>query len=120
MSEVQGGSDAAEAIPAITNTLFPPPPAYFQAFTNENLNRYEQFGGPSRRRASANEGRQAEQGEEAGDQNQDDEELRRLRELLEPPRADWVREEGAWKCFGETRHVSTNIHATLLLSHFVV
>lgn len=36
-----------EAALPITNTLFPPPPPYFQAFTDEAVERYEALTGKS-------------------------------------------------------------------------
>ena len=34
-------------------------------------------------------------------------ELKELEELLKPPRADWVVEEGKWSCFGQSYDVSS-------------
>ncbi|BEJ12180.1 hypothetical protein CspHIS471_0206400 [Cutaneotrichosporon sp. HIS471] len=63
------------AVP-ITNTLFPPPPGYYKAYTPEAVEQHAALG---------------------------EEEVARDPELaaLEPPRADWVLEEGQWMLFGQ-------------------
>lgn len=102
---------AEDANLPITNTLFPPPPAYFKAYTDMKLARFRDLSGegeagPSRPRVQAApnnadvdpEGRTLTEEEEA--------ELAGLRGQLEKPRADWVKEEGRWMCFGQMYTVS--------------
>jgi mediator of RNA polymerase II transcription subunit 7 len=90
----------------ITNTLFPPPPEYFEQFTDENLARFEHLSsaeaGPSRSTTSDNAGT----GARAELSDAEKEELERLRSTLGPPRADWIKEEGRWVTFGEMYTVS--------------
>jgi mediator of RNA polymerase II transcription subunit 7 len=73
-------SSGQEPAAQITNTLFPPPPEFYKQFTDENVARYE-----------------ALKDKEAG--------LERLRGSLQPPRADWIEEEGRWVTFGEMHAV---------------
>jgi mediator of RNA polymerase II transcription subunit 7 len=101
----------SEGALAITNTLFPPPPAYFKAFTDENLARYAELGGPSRLpyKSSEKTGTQSPSSvpnPEEAQNSTSEQELAGVEAQLGPPRSDWVKEEGAWKCFGETHHVS--------------
>lgn len=79
-----------EAVP-ITNTLFPPPPGYYKAFTPEAV-------------------AQAAAAEEEGQEN---DELAALR----PPRTDWVLEDGRWMLFGQMYTVSWThqYHAVVIL-----
>lgn len=93
------------ARPELTNTLFPPPPAYYKAFTPANLARHAELAGSSRTidRGDRFDGPAAEAQELSDEQGK---ELKRLSSLLEPPQADWVMEEGRWKCFGEVYTVS--------------
>ncbi|KAK8866146.1 hypothetical protein IAR55_001297 [Kwoniella newhampshirensis] len=91
----------------ITNTLFPPPPPYFQSYTAPNLERYEQLTGrplipsPSRDKGKS---RSTDDGDdEKIEVDLSEEERRELEELegkLGRPRADWVEEDGRWMCFG--------------------
>ncbi|KAL0241957.1 hypothetical protein I308_106131 [Cryptococcus tetragattii IND107] len=100
-----------EAALPITNTLFPPPPPYFQAFTDEAIERYEALTGKS---LVVNDQRDKRKGEK---EKQDDRDIRmdsRMEDLTEEeqneklelertlgrPRADWVTEDGRWMCFG--------------------
>ncbi|KGB78999.1 hypothetical protein I307_02801 [Cryptococcus deuterogattii 99/473] len=100
-----------EAALPITNTLFPPPPPYFQAFTDEAIERYEALTGKS---LLVNDQRDKSKGEK---EKQDDRDIRmdsRMEDLTEEeqneklelertlgrPRADWVIEDGRWMCFG--------------------
>ncbi|XAO27141.1 hypothetical protein I312_105983 [Cryptococcus bacillisporus CA1280] len=100
-----------EAALPITNTLFPPPPPYFQAFTDEAIERYEALTGKP---LLVNGQRDKSKGEK---ENQDDRDIRmdiRMEDLTEEeqneklelertlgrPRADWVIEDGRWMCFG--------------------
>jgi mediator of RNA polymerase II transcription subunit 7 len=90
----------------ITNTLFPPPPEYFKHFTDENLAQYEVLSsaeaGPSRSSPpdiNGNPGRAKLSGD-------DQEELERFWSMLQPPRVDWIKEEGRWVTFGEIYTVS--------------
>jgi mediator of RNA polymerase II transcription subunit 7 len=88
----------------ITNTLFPPPPEYYKQYTDDNVARYETLNpaeaGPSRSQSVQPTFPRAELSPE------DKDELERLRGMLAPPRADWVREEGRWVTFGEMYTVS--------------
>ncbi|KAE8542837.1 hypothetical protein D1P53_000900 [Cryptococcus gattii VGV] len=100
-----------EAALPITNTLFPPPPPYFQAFTDEAIERHEALTGKS---LLVNDQRDKRKGEK---EEQDDTDIRmdsRMEDLTEEeqneklelertlgrPRADWVIEDGRWMCFG--------------------
>ncbi|KIR97244.1 hypothetical protein L804_05426 [Cryptococcus deuterogattii 2001/935-1] len=100
-----------EAALPITNTLFPPPPPYFQAFTDEAIERYEALTGKS---LLVNDQRDKSKGEK---EKQDDRDIRmdskmedlteeeqneklELERTLGRPRADWVIEDGRWMCFG--------------------
>ena len=106
MADDTQGDQAETQQASISNTLFPPPPAYFRAFTTENINRYSQLGGPSgtsknRAHASGHE----DPDDKAVLNDEETAELEKLKGLLEPPRADWVKEEGQWKVFGEVHSV---------------
>jgi mediator of RNA polymerase II transcription subunit 7 len=107
MAEEQTQTQVEQPATTIANTLFPPPPAYYKAFTSANLARYAQLGGPSG--TSKNRGNPASIEEDQPVAQRDEEEEKefgRLKTLLSPPRSDWVEEEGRWKCFGETLNVS--------------
>ncbi|CAK9784610.1 hypothetical protein CC85DRAFT_282959 [Cutaneotrichosporon oleaginosum] len=71
------------AVP-ITNTLFPPPPGYYKAFTPEALARLAEL------RSEGDSAEPLAPGE-----------LDELAVALDPPRADWVLEEGQWMLFGQ-------------------
>lgn len=103
----------------ITNTLFPPPPAYYKAFTEANLQRYEFLAssteaGPSRPRATP----PVPVGMTTGDSqvnlhamtSEEEADLAELRVQLEKPRADWVKEDGRWMCFGQMYSVRLSQH----------
>jgi len=96
-------SSAQEPAAQITNTLFPPPPEFYKQFTDENVARYEALieneAGPSRSPRTSSPGRVQLGADER-------EELERLRASLQPPRADWIEEEGRWVTFGEMHTVS--------------
>lgn len=111
-----------EAALPITNTLFPPPPPYFQAFTDEAIERYEALTGKS---LLVNDRRDKSKGEK---EKQDDRDIRmdsRMEDLTEEeqneklelertlgrPRADWVIEDGRWMCFGTMYTVSISSFA---------
>jgi mediator of RNA polymerase II transcription subunit 7 len=108
-----------EANVPITNTLFPPPPDFYKAYTDDNLRRSLQLrGGPSftsKARAGAATASEVDvdvDGLAASDAELNDEqrqELTGLRALLDKPRADWVREEGKWMSFGEIYTVGSHI-----------
>jgi mediator of RNA polymerase II transcription subunit 7 len=96
-----------EGVP-ITNTLFPPPPAYYKAFTPEAVARYAELRAGDGAAAGAGVG--ASSGGDAMDEDgvtsspiapAEPGELERLEHELEPPRTDWVREEGRWMLFGQ-------------------
>lgn len=74
----------------ITNTLFPPPPDYYTAYTSENVAEWDS------RRDEALSGGSAEAGPSR----------------LDKPREDWVREEGRWMCFGQMYTVRIESTAT--------
>lgn len=111
-----------EAALPITNTLFPPPPPYFQAFTDEAIERYEALTGKS---LLVNDQRDKSKDEK---EKQDDRDIRldsRMGDLTEEeqneklelertlgrPRADWVIEDGRWMCFGTMYTVSIDSFA---------
>jgi mediator of RNA polymerase II transcription subunit 7 len=75
------------AVP-ITNTLFPPPPGYYKAYTPAAVERYA-----------------ALRGEEPAEPAAPGE-LDELTAALDVPRADWVLEEGQWMLFGQKYTVS--------------
>ncbi|ODN77859.1 hypothetical protein L202_04973 [Cryptococcus amylolentus CBS 6039] len=108
---------AQEAGLPITNTLFPPPPPYFQAFAEEALDRYRALTGDSSFLAPTASTSTAEQGsgiakDDNGDLQVDsvpvermldeseENEKRELEGKLGRPRADWINEDGRWMCFG--------------------
>ncbi|TXT10636.1 hypothetical protein VHUM_02141 [Vanrija humicola] len=74
----------AEAGVPITNTLFPPPPGYYKAFTPAALERLAQLEVSTEAPAPAEPG-----------------ELEALETSLRPPRTDWVLEDGRWMLFGQ-------------------
>lgn len=95
-------SSAQEPAAQITNTLFPPPPEFYKQFTDENVARYEALieneAGPSRSPRTGSPGRV----ELGADERH---ELEGLGGSLQPPRADWIEEEGRWVTFGEMHTV---------------
>jgi mediator of RNA polymerase II transcription subunit 7 len=111
-------SSTEQTAAPITNTLFPPPPEYYKQYTDENVARYETLNpaeaGPSRSQSVQPTSPRAElsPGEK--------EELERLRGMLAPPRADWVREEGRWVTFGEMYTVSPLLAGTTTSMDWVV
>lgn len=100
----------------LVNTLFPPPPPFYQHFTTDNLTRYASLAGPSG--TSKNRALPLvthDQSEHVRSQ-EEEEEYQTLRDRLEPPRADWVVEDGRWKCFGEVYTVGLMIANRLRLT----
>jgi len=95
-------SSAQEPAAQITNTLFPPPPDFYKQFTDENVARYEALkeneAGPSRSPRAGSPSRVELEAQER-------EELEGLRSSLQPPKADWIEEEGRWVTFGEMHTV---------------
>lgn len=96
----------AEAGVPITNTLFPPPPGYYKAFTPAALERLAEL-----------EGHKAEDNGDAGPSDDveisesaaapaEPGELEALETSLKPPRADWVLDDGRWMLFGQMYTVS--------------
>lgn len=73
----------AEGVP-ITNTLFPPPPEYYKAFTSEAVERLA----------------------ELRSKDESGEERERLERELDPPRTEWILEDGRWMAFGQQYTVS--------------
>ncbi|WVQ82483.1 hypothetical protein IAT38_004612 [Cryptococcus sp. DSM 104549] len=101
-----------EAALPITNTLFPPPPPFFQAYTDDAVARYERLTGATPG-ASVGRDKGKGKGKEVGKEDGSAAEMevdgggadgeegeKELREKLDPPRADWVNEDGRWMCFG--------------------
>ena len=89
----------------ITNTLFPPPPSYYQAFTDINLARYAEL----RSKKGKERADGANDNSELSDKPlsaEDGIELIRLEDELEKPNGDWVNEDGRWMCFGQLYTVS--------------
>ncbi|UOH85221.1 hypothetical protein LQV05_002040 [Cryptococcus neoformans] len=100
-----------EAALPITNTLFPPPPPYFQAFTDEAIERYEAL---TRKSLFVNdpEGKSKEKEKKSDDKDmsvdsriedlteEEQNEKLELEGKLGKPRADWINEDGRWMCFG--------------------
>ena len=101
-------SSAQEPVAQITNTLFPPPPEFYKQFTDKNVARYqalqENEAGPSRSPRAGSPSRVELEPQER-------EELERLRSSLQPPRADWIEEEGRWVTFGEMHTVRIAIRS---------
>ncbi|OXB34070.1 hypothetical protein J007_06234 [Cryptococcus neoformans] len=106
-----------EAALPITNTLFPPPPPYFQAFTDEAIERYEAL---TRKSLFVNdpEGKSKEKEKKSDDKDmsvdsriedlteEEQNEKLELEGKLGKPRADWINEDGRWMCFGTMYTVS--------------
>lgn len=103
--------------PDLANTLFPPPPAYWKAFTDANVARYAELAGPSgtskgKAGLSKDNGTlntEEDAAEALEDLNEDERrDLAELQASLEKPRSDWVVEEGKWLCFGQPYSVSSS------------
>lgn len=71
---------------ANAGTTYPPPPPFYKAFTDENIARRSELEEKRKEQTLA---------DVEGD------ELATLQRELGKPRADWVKEEGRWMCFGE-------------------
>ncbi|WVF70240.1 hypothetical protein IAT40_005029 [Kwoniella sp. CBS 6097] len=109
------GPPQQEAALPITNTLFPPPPPYFQAYTQANLDQYKEITGRPLFSSSKDKGKGRVNGADEEDQRTDvdqnreagpsvrvdSEEGRAIVEKLEKPRANWIEEDGRWMCFGQ-------------------
>jgi len=90
----------------LANNIFPPPPAYYKAFTSANLARHSALAGPSGTSKSRGAG-DAESAETVVARTEEEEsQCARLTAALDPPRSDWVEEEGRWKAFGDVLSVS--------------
>ncbi|WVW82559.1 hypothetical protein I302_104570 [Kwoniella bestiolae CBS 10118] len=88
-----------EAPLPITNTLFPPPPAYWQSFTDHNIERYEALSGSSFNEPGPSS--KATNGDIQVDLSEEEKrELEELKVRLDKPKAQWVEEDGRWMCFG--------------------
>ncbi|WWC58830.1 uncharacterized protein I303_101374 [Kwoniella dejecticola CBS 10117] len=99
---MSGHPTTEDALP-ITNTLFPPPPAYWQSFTDENIRRYEALAGRPPFQGSQSQSQSEHQGHEdiRVDINEDEStELAELKSRLDKPNAQWIEEDGRWMCFG--------------------
>ncbi|OWT35997.1 hypothetical protein J008_06336 [Cryptococcus neoformans] len=106
-----------EAALPITNTLFPPPPPYFQAFTDEAIERYEALTGKSLF-VNDPKGKSKEKEKNSDDKDmsvdsriedlteEEQNEKLELEGKLGKPRADWINEDGRWMCFGTMYTVS--------------
>ena len=123
--------DQAQNNPDLANSLFPPPPAYYKHFTKANLDRYAALGGGSSTSTSKRDGETDGAGgtDDAMDgsgatridlSEGEQQELESLRSALQPPRADWVQEEGKWLTFGQQytvrRSVSSHLPPLFLFS----
>ncbi|WWC86476.1 uncharacterized protein L201_001353 [Kwoniella dendrophila CBS 6074] len=98
-----------EALP-ITNTLFPPPPAYWQSFTETNINRYETLTGINSFFREDKDKIDDKDKENKIDLNEDEKnELEELNLRLEKPNVDWVNDDGRWMCFGNMFTTEPNI-----------
>jgi len=99
----------------LANNIFPPPPAYYKAFSSANLSRYSALAGPSGTSKSRGAGDAEDASQDtAGRTEQEEQEYAGLRAALDPPRSDWVEEEGRWKAFGDVLSVSrrTGLYST--------
>ncbi|KAL1408846.1 hypothetical protein Q8F55_005660 [Vanrija albida] len=83
----------------ITNTLFPPPPGYYKAFTPAALERLAELEGPAIDAHDAGPSNEVEAS--ASGAPAEPGELEALETSLKPPRADWVLEDGRWMAFGQ-------------------
>ena len=106
-------SNADEAGLGIANTLYPPPPDYYKAYTTEILERLAELRGEP---SGTNKGRGLSS-DNAGDEpdgerssmamgSDEANELAELEGKLHKPRADWVNQDGRWMCFGQMYTVS--------------
>ncbi|WVQ61949.1 uncharacterized protein L199_000082 [Kwoniella botswanensis] len=90
----------------ITNTLFPPPPAYWQSFTETNIQRYESLTGTSFFDIQGDEVK-ADMDSDLGEE--ETKELEELKLRLNRPRNDWVEEDGRWMSFGTLFNIKPTI-----------
>ncbi|OCF54314.1 hypothetical protein L486_08228 [Kwoniella mangroviensis CBS 10435] len=90
----------------ITNTLFPPPPAYWQSFTETNIQRYESLTGTS---FFDNQGDELKQDINLDLGEDERKELEELKIRLNKPRNDWVEEDGRWMSFGTLFNIKPTI-----------
>ncbi|KAK6905948.1 hypothetical protein I204_05895 [Kwoniella mangroviensis CBS 8886] len=90
----------------ITNTLFPPPPAYWQSFTETNIQRYESLTGTS---FFDNQGDEVKQDINLDLGEDERKELEELKIRLNKPRNDWVEEDGRWMSFGTLFNIKPTI-----------
>ncbi|WRT64378.1 uncharacterized protein IL334_001310 [Kwoniella shivajii] len=95
---MSGPPSEEEALP-ITNTLFPPPPVYWQSYTSSNIGRYESLTGTSIIGKEKGKGK-VENGIELDLNDEEKIEVETLKGKLEKPIAGWVEEDGRWMCFG--------------------
>lgn len=98
------GPSSEDAAALLASSFFPAPPAAYKGFTSRNLElaRLIVAQGP----ALTSEWRQEEQDrllESLGCEERPDFDLR---ELIEPPRTDWVIDQGGWDAFADTWPVS--------------
>jgi len=99
-------SNNAESNVPITNTLFPPPPAYYKRYASYTAEASGTNKGKGIDTADISSGDRVANVEEDSHEN--------TSEGIEPPRADWIREEGRWMCFGQMFTVSASDKLWLL------
>lgn len=94
----------ASGVP-ITNTLFPPPPGYYKAFTPDAVARYAALRGDNNGAGPSSSTDAAGASDSAAGPSEpavaEPGEMEELAAAMEPPRADWVLEEGRWMLFGQ-------------------
>ncbi|WWC66168.1 uncharacterized protein I206_100069 [Kwoniella pini CBS 10737] len=106
---MSGHPTTEDALP-ITNTLFPPPPAYWQSYTEENIDRYESLSGKSLFEENKDTSEAENQDELDIDITEDEKtELEELKIRLDEPNAEWIEEDGRWMCFGNLFTTQPNI-----------
>lgn len=97
----------AQAGVPITNTLFPPPPGYYKAYTPENVARLAELRGSDDNDAGPSSPSPSTSVPDAQPAPAEPGELEELTAAQDPPRADWVLEEGRWMLFGQMYTVRT-------------
>lgn len=97
---------------AITNTLFPPPPSFYQSFTETNLERYVELKRDKGKARAESDVRMIESSRE-----DETKELDGLERELEKPRVDWVKQDERWMCFGQMYTVGSPMRLALPSLH---
>jgi len=86
----------------ITNTLFPPPPSYYKAFTEANVARHVELRtARGKERALPEFDSDVPIGSERQLNDEEEKELARLEGDLEKPRVACIDEDGRWMCYGQ-------------------